>query len=509
MAKIRINDLARELEVKSRMILEYLASLGITDKRSHSSPIDNELADKVREHFRALAQEGKTHERAPTVATAQTKAVVLPSGIESPVTIRLPERFTFYQSGGVVNFDRALRIFDWSVSNRAVTIDLTFCLQANFQALSLLIPYLWKLTASGCTITVKYGGTARGASSMYESMGAAAWKETLLTDDSDFEQSVGARNRRKMLYALRQRSDVKNAINRTRSVIGTYDIEFPDYLSYIVSELLYNATEHGRCRFMLDGRPVYIPAILEFGYYSQVSRLRFIFIDVGMGIKAHLEQTYPAYANHYEAIIHSLQPNVSGTFGQSMPYGVKDNAGMGLTYSSRMLKRLKADMYIISYDGLVHVSPEDITSRRLRNAWPGTFVLVDLDLRGSPKTDLEGLLDEIRKKANEEVSKLSAEEENRRFCLSMFNFFGRFAEDKDAAIHFRDKYLLPAIEEGKTIEIDFRGVETAPHSFLSALLATPIQRIGMRAYKRIKPLNASGSIRQVFDGIMDANTPKV
>ena len=136
-------------------------------------------------------------------------------------------------------------------------------------------------------------------------------------------------------------------------------------------------------------------------------------------------------------------------------------------------------------------------------------MLVDLDLRSSPKTDLDGLLDEIRKKANEEASKLSAEEENLRFSISMFIFFGRFAEDKDAAIHFRDKYLLPAVQEGKMIEIDFRGVETAPHSFLSALLATPVQRMGMRAYKRIKPLNASGSIRQIFDGIMDANTPKV
>jgi len=37
MGKIRINDLARELEVKSREILDYLLELGVPDKRSHSS----------------------------------------------------------------------------------------------------------------------------------------------------------------------------------------------------------------------------------------------------------------------------------------------------------------------------------------------------------------------------------------------------------------------------------------------------------------------------------------
>ena len=39
--------------------------------------------------------------------------------------------------------------------------------------------------------------------------------------------------------------------------------------------------------------------------------------------------------------IHALRPNVSGTFFQQSVYGVRDNAGMGLTYSSLLLKRLK------------------------------------------------------------------------------------------------------------------------------------------------------------------------
>ncbi len=53
MGKIRVNDLARELDVRSTILLIYISKLGVT-VRSHSHPISEELADKVRAHFRAL-----------------------------------------------------------------------------------------------------------------------------------------------------------------------------------------------------------------------------------------------------------------------------------------------------------------------------------------------------------------------------------------------------------------------------------------------------------------------
>ena len=59
MGKIRINELARELELKSNVVLEYLAELGIPDKRVRSSAVDDEVADKVRKHFRFKDQAKK------------------------------------------------------------------------------------------------------------------------------------------------------------------------------------------------------------------------------------------------------------------------------------------------------------------------------------------------------------------------------------------------------------------------------------------------------------------
>ena len=51
MKKIRINVLARELEVKSHLILELLPELGVSEKLTHSSSIDEDVADKLRVRF--------------------------------------------------------------------------------------------------------------------------------------------------------------------------------------------------------------------------------------------------------------------------------------------------------------------------------------------------------------------------------------------------------------------------------------------------------------------------
>jgi translation initiation factor IF-2 len=52
MSKIRINDLARELEVKSKEILDSLTTVGVTEKKTHSSSLEDHEAELVRRHLR-------------------------------------------------------------------------------------------------------------------------------------------------------------------------------------------------------------------------------------------------------------------------------------------------------------------------------------------------------------------------------------------------------------------------------------------------------------------------
>src|SRR5689334_125256 len=58
MKKIRINELARELEVKAHEILDRLPELGVAEKKTHSSSIDEDVADKLRIHFGHAPQMG-------------------------------------------------------------------------------------------------------------------------------------------------------------------------------------------------------------------------------------------------------------------------------------------------------------------------------------------------------------------------------------------------------------------------------------------------------------------
>ncbi len=53
--KIRINDLARELEVKSKQILDVLIKVGVTEKKTHSSSVEEDEAVKVRKYFHDMS----------------------------------------------------------------------------------------------------------------------------------------------------------------------------------------------------------------------------------------------------------------------------------------------------------------------------------------------------------------------------------------------------------------------------------------------------------------------
>src|SRR5206468_4538875 len=108
--------------------------------------------------------------------------------------------------------------------------------------------------------------------------------------------------------------------------------------------------------------------------------------------------------------------------------------------------------------------------------------------------------------AHSEVSKFEKEEASNRLLVVIENFFGRYAEDKEAAIGYRNRHILPTLEDGRSLVLDFQNVQAAPHSFLSALLATPVKRLGMEAYKRIKIINAAPEIRETIDFIVDENT---
>jgi translation initiation factor IF-2 len=81
MGKIRINELARELEVKPARLLELLPEFGITDKRTHSSSLEDDVANRLRRHFGFLPAEPE--QAADQVQAREETAPIEAVGIEA------------------------------------------------------------------------------------------------------------------------------------------------------------------------------------------------------------------------------------------------------------------------------------------------------------------------------------------------------------------------------------------------------------------------------------------
>src|SRR6266403_3432251 len=54
--QVRINELARELEVKAKAIIDLLPGYGVTEKKTHSSSIPADVAEKVRKNLQGAAE---------------------------------------------------------------------------------------------------------------------------------------------------------------------------------------------------------------------------------------------------------------------------------------------------------------------------------------------------------------------------------------------------------------------------------------------------------------------
>ncbi|PJZ86428.1 hypothetical protein CH364_09780 [Leptospira harrisiae] len=417
--------------------------------------------------------------------------------------ITIPTEFNF-SNNGIIDFDKILSVFNWETKENEITIDFKQCFDANYQTLSLLVPFIMKKKSEGKLIKIIYNDHPRSASNMWKKMGAQGLFNVLLNETNNFVS-----NKFKPMFALRSNKDFQLILNKIADFTDEFDIQYEKTLRYILSELFYNSIEHG-CSYYNHGYKSFpLPATVQFSFYEKRNEISFMIADLGIGIKKHIEQTYPGFKNDIEAITHSLKPNISGTFAKRMrnPYSQINNAGMGLYLSSNIVKRLHSDMYIISGNGMVHISPNDMTTKNLKYNWPGTFIYLTIKLNRQLNESFDNLLETFRKSAQEEQKHNDSKENTNKFYVNIFNHFGSFAEDKEKAIKFREEKIIPAINEGKNVIFDFSNVTSSPHSFINALIASPIEKLGLIAYKKIKVINGTKDINGIVEYIFEEYTP--
>jgi translation initiation factor IF-2 len=90
--QVRINELARELEIKAKVLIEYLPEAGVTEKKTHSSSIDLVHAERVRKHFRDLsaAEEAAEAEKVAKTTAAKKPAPKVASAPVAPAAPAAP-----------------------------------------------------------------------------------------------------------------------------------------------------------------------------------------------------------------------------------------------------------------------------------------------------------------------------------------------------------------------------------------------------------------------------------
>ncbi len=63
--QVRINELARELEVKAKAIIDLLPGYGVTEKKTHSSSIPADVAERLRHHRRLVWRQQRRNRARP------------------------------------------------------------------------------------------------------------------------------------------------------------------------------------------------------------------------------------------------------------------------------------------------------------------------------------------------------------------------------------------------------------------------------------------------------------
>src|SRR6476659_1795379 len=72
--QVRINELARELEVKAKAVIDLLPGFGVTEKKTHSSSIPVDVAEKVRRTIQGQADADAAAEAAVAAEKAARDA---------------------------------------------------------------------------------------------------------------------------------------------------------------------------------------------------------------------------------------------------------------------------------------------------------------------------------------------------------------------------------------------------------------------------------------------------
>ncbi len=85
-----------------------------------------------------------------------------------------------------------------------------------------------------------------------------------------------------------------------------------------------------------------------------------------------------------------------------------------------------------------------------------------------------------------------------KIVIRLFDYAGKFAENKDVARTIREDHLFPALREGKLVILDYSNVDSTTQSFTHALISELIRIYGEDIFDKISFKNCSEEVKRVI-----------
>ncbi|MFH1428358.1 MAG: STAS-like domain-containing protein [Candidatus Margulisiibacteriota bacterium] len=87
--------------------------------------------------------------------------------------------------------------------------------------------------------------------------------------------------------------------------------------------------------------------------------------------------------------------------------------------------------------------------------------------------------------------------------IQLYPIVGSFAENKDLARALRLKEIIPAIDNNKTVILNFEGIDSATQSFIHALISDLIRKYGVKVLDSILFKNCNEITQRIISIVVD------
>jgi hypothetical protein len=87
--------------------------------------------------------------------------------------------------------------------------------------------------------------------------------------------------------------------------------------------------------------------------------------------------------------------------------------------------------------------------------------------------------------------------------VNLKQLVGTFAENKDIARDVRINKIVPALNDGKEVVLNFSGVDGVTQSFIHALISELIRQYGSEVLEQIAFKDCSENIQKVISIVVD------